>query len=138
MTTATARRRANVTRALALVLASAGVLHFVASLFLWGCFYVGSYRNGWKRIFTVGYTAAHLVPALGLMGLFAWAAVAPLRRRRGAVALVALALLAAAITFAVEARGEPQFYRVWFDDPLSCSNRESVYCTWWWWRPRRH
>mgnify|MGYP000228435695 CR=1 FL=1 len=125
-------------RNVALALAIVGVLHFVLSLVMWGFFYVGSYRNGWRNVLTVTYGIRHLSPALVLLGLFAWASWATFSRRRFSLPLLVCSLLLSIGVFAVEARGDPQFQRVWIDDPTSCSNRQSYYCTWWWWQPTRH
>jgi hypothetical protein len=122
----------------ALVLAIVGVLHFVLSLVVWGSFYVGSYRNGWRNVLTVPYGARHLSPVIVLLGLFAWSTWATFRRRRLALPLLACTVLLSVGAFAVEARGDPQFQRVWFNEPTACSNRQSYYCTWWWWQPTRH
>jgi hypothetical protein len=119
-------------------LAVVGVLHFVLSLVVWGFFYVGSYRNGWRDSLTVAYGARHLSPAIVLLGLFTWASWAAFRRRRFAIPLLACSVLLSLGVFAVEVRGDPQFQRVWFDNPMTCSNRQSYYCTWWWWQPTRH
>ena len=131
-------RRAQILRNLALVVAIAGVLHFVLSLVTWGGFYVVSYRSGWRNVLTFAYGARHLSPAVALLGLFAWSSWATLRRRRFAMPLLAGAVLLAVGAFTVEARGDPQFQRVWFDQAMACSNRQSFYCTWWWWQPTRH
>jgi hypothetical protein len=119
-------------------LAIIGSLHFALSLLVWGFFYVGSYRNGWRHVLTVTYGIRHLSPAIILGVLFAWAAWAAFRRRRYAVPLLICSVLLSVGAFAAEARGDPQFQRVWFDEPTACSNRESYYCTWWWWQPTRH
>ena len=131
-------RRARLIRNAALALAIAGVLHFVLSLVMWGFFYVGSYRNGWRNVLTVHYGLRHMSPAIVLLGLFASSSWAALRRRRFAPPLLVCTVLLSVGVFAVEARGDPQFQRVWFDEPTACSNRQSYYCTWWWWQPTRH
>jgi hypothetical protein len=131
-------RRPRRLRNAALAVAAAGVLHFGLSLVAWAVFYVIAYRNGWHGALTITYAARHVVPAVLLLAVFLWAFVAALRVRRLAAPLVPAGVVVSLAVFAADARGEPQFQRVWFDEPNACSNRESFYCTWWWWRPTRH
>lgn len=131
-------RRARLVRNVVLVLAVAGVLHFVLSLVSWCLFYVISYRVGWRHVQNITYGVCHLSPAIILLGLFAWTSIASLRRRRFTIPLLACSVLLSLGVFAVEVRGEPQFQRVWIDGPMACTNRQSYFCTWWWWRPSRH
>ncbi len=90
-------------------LAVAGVLHFVLSSVVWGLFYVGSYRNGWRHVQTVAYGVRHLSPAVILLGLFAWTLIASFRRRRFTIPLLACSVLLSVGVFVVEVRDEPQF-----------------------------
>ena len=131
-------RRARIGRSLALFFAAFGVLHFAGSLAAWGLFYVGSYRQGWNHVFRLSYAIAHVLPALILLGLFTWACVATWRRHRLALPLVTVAIAFALVVFTIEVRGQPQFERVWVDDPTSCTNRQAHYCTWYWYQPTRH
>ena len=134
----TTRSTGPVVRQIALGIAVLGILHFVVSLIAWGLFYYGSYRQGWTRMFAVGYGVRHLSSAVVLLSLFLIATAALVRRRPWATVLLGVVILASVATFAVEVRGDPQFQRVWFDDPTACSNRQSYYCTWWFWQPTRH
>ena len=67
----TTDRRTRLIRNVALALAVVGVLHFVLSLVMWGVFYVGSYRNGWRNVLTLSYGVQHPSPAIVPLGLFA-------------------------------------------------------------------
>ena len=114
------------------------MLHFALSLVAWAFFYVIGYRNGWHEALTFTYAARHVIPAVLMLAVFLWAFVAAVRGRRRAAPLVLAGVVVSLAVFAADARGEPQFQRVWFDEPNACSNSESFYCTWWWWRPTRH
>lgn len=124
-------------RRLALCVGMAGISHFAISLLAWGFFYVGSYRNHWKEVFTPGYMARHLLPVLVLLGMFILASVAFWRRRRGGAFVLGASMLLSLCAFVVDVRGEPQLQRIWFEEPTrACSSRQNFYCTWWWWQPQ--
>lgn len=115
-----------------------GSLHFMLSLFAWVTFYFAARRNDWHHSLTIAYGARNFAPAVALMTLFTWTSIAALRRRKSALRLLLFGVVIAAAMFAVDAKGAPQFQRIWFDNPYACSNRQYFYCTWWWWQPTRH
>jgi hypothetical protein len=118
-------------------LALAGVFHFVVALIVWGFFYVACHRNGWQNSLTFAYGARHLSSAFALLGLFTWASIASMHRRRYATPLLAATVFLSVGIFAIEVRGDPQFERIWIDNPVTCTNHQKYFCTWWWWQPTR-
>lgn len=127
MAMAAARFRSLMRRNLTLVLAGAGVLHFLGSALGWALLVWVGLRQKWP----LGPVLWGALPAVLLFGWFALAALAAWRRRRVAAWLLVVGFTVSAAIFAHDAVTRNwQFHAE--DFHAQGPQKTFYYVTWWW------